>query len=66
MIARIALILLAATMTVPAIAAEPVLLYSAGSLRTALTEVAAAFESASGQKVQAKYGASGLLPATGY
>lgn len=61
MVARIALILLAAIMTDPATAAEPVLLYSAGSLRSALNETAAAFERASGQKVQAKYGASGLL-----
>jgi molybdenum ABC transporter molybdate-binding protein len=37
------------------------MLYAAGSLRTALTEVAVAFEAASGQEVQAKYGASGLL-----
>jgi hypothetical protein len=59
MIARITLILLAAIMTVPATAAEPVLLYSAGSLRSALNEAAAAFERASGQKVQPKYGASG-------
>ena len=44
-----------------AIAAEPVALYAAGSLRGALTEVAAAYERASGEKVQAKYGASGLL-----
>ena len=61
MIIRIALILLAAVMTVPAIASEPALLHAAGSLRAALTEVAAAFEAASGQKVQAKFGASGLL-----
>jgi molybdate transport system substrate-binding protein len=61
MIARIVFVLLAATMTVPATAAEPVLLYSAGSLRSALSEAAAAFERASGQKVQPKFGASGLL-----
>jgi ABC-type molybdate transport system substrate-binding protein len=61
MIARIAFALLAAIMTVPAIAAEPVLLYAAGSLRTALTETADAFEATSGHKVQAKYGASGTL-----
>ncbi len=61
MVARIACILLAATMTVPASAAEPVLLYAAGSLRSALNEVAAAFERAFGQKVQAKFGASGTL-----
>jgi ABC-type molybdate transport system substrate-binding protein len=48
-------------MTAPAIAAEPVLLYAAGSLRAALTEAATAFEAASGQKVQTKFGASGTL-----
>ena len=48
-------------MTVPAIAAELVVLHAAGSLRTALTEVAGAFEAAAGPKVQAKYGASGTL-----
>jgi len=61
MLIRVALALLAATMTAPAIAAEPVLLHAAGSLRSALTETAAAFEAASGQKVQAKFGASGTL-----
>jgi molybdenum ABC transporter molybdate-binding protein len=61
MLIRVVLLVLAAIMTVPAIAAEPVLLYSAGSLRSALNEAAAAFEAAHGQRVQAKYGASGLL-----
>jgi molybdate transport system substrate-binding protein len=61
MLGRIALILSAAAMTSPAIAAEPVVLYAAGSLRSALTEVAAAFEATSGQKVEAKYGPSGTL-----
>jgi molybdate transport system substrate-binding protein len=42
-------------------AAEPVLLHAAGSLRTALDDVAAAYEKSSGVKVIAKYGASGLL-----
>jgi len=41
--------------------AETVLLHAAGSLRGALTEVAKAFEAASGATVQMKYGASGLL-----
>jgi ABC-type molybdate transport system substrate-binding protein len=36
-------------------------LHAAGSLRSALTEVASAFEAASGQKVDAKYGPSGTL-----
>jgi molybdate transport system substrate-binding protein len=61
MLIRVALALLAATMTAPAMAAEPVLLHAAGSLRSALTEAAAAFEAATGQKVQAKFGASGTL-----
>jgi molybdate transport system substrate-binding protein len=50
-----------ATMTMPAKAADPVQLYAAGSLRSALTEVAAAFEAQAGIKVQAKFGASGTL-----
>jgi ABC-type molybdate transport system substrate-binding protein len=41
--------------------ADTVQLYAAGSLRGALTEVAKAFEAATGNAVQAKYGASGLL-----
>src|SRR5262249_13854031 len=42
-------------------AAEPVLLHAAGSLRSSLDEVAAAYEKATGIKVIAKYGASGTL-----
>lgn len=42
-------------------AADPVLLHAAGSLRGALTDVAKAFEVASGVTVQAKYGPSGTL-----
>jgi molybdate transport system substrate-binding protein len=41
--------------------ADTVQLYSAGSLRGALTDVAKAYEAASGNTVQAKFGASGLL-----
>ena len=48
-------------MTVPAMAEETALLHAAGSLRAALTEVAKDFEAASLGKVQAKFGASGLL-----
>ena len=48
-------------MTVPAMAEETVLLHAAGSLRAALTEVAKDFEAAGVGKVQAKFGASGLL-----
>src|SRR5215467_8532833 len=58
---RVAVILAVTTIAVPALASEPVLLHAAGSLRTALTEVTEAFEAASGQKVQAKYGPSGML-----
>src|SRR5262249_62267177 len=58
---RLAVILAATTMAVPAIASEPVLLHAAGSLRTALTEVTGAFVAASGQRVQAKYGPFGML-----
>ncbi len=45
----------------PAIASDPVLLHAAGSLRGALTEVSQAFEKSAALKVQAKFGASGLL-----
>ena len=61
MLSRLAVILAATTMAMPAVASEPVLLHAAGSLRTALTEVTGAFEAASGQRVQAKYGPSGKL-----
>jgi molybdate transport system substrate-binding protein len=49
-----------AVLATPAVA-EPVSLYAAGSLRGALTDMAKAFEAASGNTVQAKFGASGLL-----
>ena len=42
-------------------AQEPVRLYAAGSLRVALTEVAAAFEKQTGTAVTREFGASGLL-----
>src|ERR1700738_463559 len=48
-------------MTSPAQATEPVLLHAAGSLRGALADVAQAFETSSGNRVQQKYGASGTL-----
>ena len=41
--------------------ADTVQLYAAGSLRGALTDVAKAFEARTGDKVEAKFGASGLL-----
>jgi molybdenum ABC transporter molybdate-binding protein len=56
----IAVALTMLTMTGPA-AAETVSLYAAGSLKAALTDVAKAFETASGNKVEAKFGPSGLL-----
>ena len=56
-----AAVLAVAMMSIPATAQESVLLHSAGSLRSALTEVAAAFEKATGVKVQAKFGPSGVL-----
>ena len=55
-----ALILTMLVMTGPA-AAETVQLYAAGSLKNALDGMAKAYEGASGNKVEAKYGASGLL-----
>lgn len=47
----------------PARGEEAVRLYAAGSLRPALTDIAAAFTAASGLKVEAEFGASGLLRA---
>jgi len=41
--------------------AETVQLYAAGSLRAALNDAAKAYEAESGNKVQAKYGPSGVL-----
>jgi len=58
---RVLVALLAAAMTQVASAQEPVRLYAAGSLRAALNEVAAAFTAATGVKVVAEYGPSGLL-----
>ena len=52
---------LLAAMAAPALASDLVLLHAAGSLRAALTDVMNAFEAKSGIKVQAKFGASGLL-----
>jgi molybdate transport system substrate-binding protein len=62
MFVRVSAILAAlAIITAPATAEETVLLHAAGSLRAALTEVARDFEAAGLGKVQAKFGASGLL-----
>ena len=54
-------IALLALMSAPAVAGDMVLLHAAGSLRGALTDIAKGFEAESGAKVQAKFGASGLL-----
>lgn len=54
-------VLLLAMIAANANAREPVRLYAAGSLRSALTEVATAFDSAGGEKVTGTYGPSGLL-----
>lgn len=52
------LVFLAASLAMPAQAQQPIRLYAAGSLRSALNEVAASYTDA---KVEAVYGASGLL-----
>jgi molybdate transport system substrate-binding protein len=61
MFRRLAAAVVVLTMTMQARATDPVQLYAAGSLRTALTEIAAAFEAQAGIKVQAKFGPSGTL-----
>jgi molybdate transport system substrate-binding protein len=61
MFRKLAAALVVAAMTMQAKATDTVQLYAAGSLRSALTEIAAAFEAQAGIKVQAKFGASGTL-----
>jgi molybdenum ABC transporter molybdate-binding protein len=62
MIARsLAVLALAAATSLPAAAADTIQLHAAGSLRQALGDAIGAFAAASGDKVEAKYGASGLL-----
>jgi molybdate transport system substrate-binding protein len=63
MIARLAVLATLVTTSVPTFAAKPVLLHAAGSLRSAMTEIAGAFVAATGREVQAKFGASGTLKA---
>jgi ABC-type molybdate transport system substrate-binding protein len=58
---RIWLIPAAAAVWHPAMAADPVKLYAAGSLKAALTDVATAYEQAYGTPVEAEFAASGLL-----
>src|SRR5262245_27839092 len=55
-----AIVLAMLAMARPA-AAETVQLYAAGSLKAALTDVAKAYEAMTGNKVEAKYGPSGIL-----
>jgi molybdate transport system substrate-binding protein len=45
----------------PAVAADPVRLYAAGSLKAAVTDVAKAYEGAYGIAVETEFAASGLL-----
>src|SRR5215510_13698267 len=61
MFRKLAAAVVVATITMQAKATDPVQLYAAGSLRSALTEIATAFEAATGLKVQAKFGPSGTL-----
>jgi molybdenum ABC transporter molybdate-binding protein len=61
MFRKLAAAVVVLAMTTQARATDPVQLYAAGSLRAALTEIAAAFEVQIGIKVQAKFGPSGTL-----
>jgi ABC-type molybdate transport system substrate-binding protein len=53
--------MITAAMTADVAAQETVLLHAAGSLRGALTDVAKSFQTATGLRIEAKYGPSGLL-----
>ena len=57
---RVAIALAMLAMVGPA-AAETVQLYGAGSLKGALTDLAKAYETTTGNKIEAKYGPSGML-----
>ena len=48
-------------LTTGSAAAETIQLYAAGSLRSALTDIARAYEASTGNRIEAKYGPSGLL-----
>src|SRR5215467_8147817 len=61
MFRKLAAAVVVLTMTMQAKATDPVQISAAGSLRTALTEIAATFEAQTGIKVQAKFGPSGTL-----
>src|SRR5215470_17865796 len=56
-----ALMLLMYAMIGSATAGQTITVYAAGSLKSALSDLAESFESATGHKVSARYGASGLL-----
>lgn len=58
---RLGVIVLALLAMAGPAAAETIHLYAAGSLKSALTDVARVYESATGNKVESKYGPSGLL-----
>jgi ABC-type molybdate transport system substrate-binding protein len=55
------LALLICAMTGSATAAETITVYAAGSLKSALTDLAESYENATGNIVSARYGSSGLL-----
>jgi molybdate transport system substrate-binding protein len=60
---RLIMFLLATLLWInPAMAlADTVLLYAAGGLRDALIDVAKAYQAKTGNKIEAKYGPSGIL-----
>src|SRR5882757_975225 len=60
MMRAVAITLAILAMTGPAMS-ETIQLYAAGSLKAALSDVAKTYEAASGNKVEAKWRASGLL-----
>ncbi|WP_459936073.1 substrate-binding domain-containing protein [Desulfonatronum parangueonense] len=61
-IRQVLLFLVAVLLFVPMpVKAEQVNLYAAGSLRAALSDVAKAFEAATGNSVATEFGPSGLL-----
>lgn len=49
------------SMSTPSAAEDQVLLHAAGSLRGALSDIVASFEAATGTRVKAKFGPSGIL-----
>src|SRR5262245_66381154 len=58
---RATVLVLAMLATAGPAAAETVQLYAAGSLKGALTDMARAFEAATGNTIEARYGPSGIL-----